>query len=86
MYFPQIIDTSTGQSLGPNQRGELCVKGPQVMPGYKDLPEQTAQTIDRDGWLHTGKDNISVNVLLEWFYNQENPLFLQDRPWVSPWI
>ena len=61
----QVIHTTTGQSLGPNQRGELCVKGPQVMMGYKDLPEQTAQTIDKDGWLHTGKRNINGNTLMK---------------------
>ena len=53
MYFSQIVDTSTGKSFGPNQKGELCIKGPQVMLGYKDLPTQTAETIDKDGWLHT---------------------------------
>ena len=34
--------------------GELCVKGPQVMRGYWQRPEETAQSIDADGWLHTG--------------------------------
>ena len=61
----QVIHTTTGQSLGPHQRGELCVKGPQVMMGYKDLPEQTAQAIDKDGWLHTGKRNINGNTLMK---------------------
>ncbi|RYG13748.1 MAG: long-chain-fatty-acid--CoA ligase, partial [Burkholderiales bacterium] len=34
--------------------GELCVKGPQVMKGYWQRPEETANSIDPDGWLHTG--------------------------------
>jgi long-chain acyl-CoA synthetase len=34
--------------------GELCVKGPQVMVGYWQRPDETAKVIDADGWLHTG--------------------------------
>src|SRR5207342_3316203 len=39
---------------GPDAVGELCVKGPQVMAGYWQRPEETAKVIDADGWLHTG--------------------------------
>ncbi|MFP3571455.1 AMP-binding protein, partial [Paraburkholderia sp. SIMBA_030] len=34
--------------------GELCVKGPQVMLGYWNRPDETAQVLDADGWLATG--------------------------------
>lgn len=50
----KIIDLETGAPLGPNERGEVCVRGPQVMTGYLNNPEATAQTIDSEGWLHTG--------------------------------
>jgi len=50
----EIIDLETGESLGPNQKGEVCVRGPQIMVGYLNNPDATAQTIDADGWLHTG--------------------------------
>lgn len=50
----KIVDLETGASSGPNERGEVCVRGPQVMKGYLNRPEATALTIDADGWLHTG--------------------------------
>ena len=42
-----------GQELPPGQRGELVVKGPTLMKGYWNLPEETAKTI-KDGWFYTG--------------------------------
>jgi 4-coumarate--CoA ligase len=49
-----IVDPATGESLGLDQDGEVWVRGPQVMKGYLNNEVATANTIDADGWLHTG--------------------------------
>ena len=50
----RIVDPATGEDQDVGGTGELWVSGPQVMKGYLNNPEATAQTIDADGWLHTG--------------------------------
>lgn len=50
----KIIDPETGNELGAGQKGELLVRGPQVMKGYWEDEEKTAQAIDKDGFFHTG--------------------------------
>jgi len=50
----RIVDTSNGADLGVGERGEVWVRGPQVMKGYLNNPEATRATITPDGWLRTG--------------------------------
>lgn len=49
----KIISLETGEEVAINEIGELIVKGPQVMKGYWNRPEET-ETVLKDGWLHTG--------------------------------
>jgi acyl-CoA synthetase (AMP-forming)/AMP-acid ligase II len=50
----RLIDPATGEDAAEGASGELWIRGPQVMKGYLNNPEATADTIDADGWLHTG--------------------------------
>lgn len=50
----KVVDVATGtQELPPGEVGELIIRGPQVMKGYWNMPEETAVAL-RDGWLYTG--------------------------------
>lgn len=50
----RIADIHTGETLPNGQRGEICVRGYLNMQGYYKQPDLTAETIDKDGWVHTG--------------------------------
>jgi acyl-CoA synthetase (AMP-forming)/AMP-acid ligase II len=65
-----LVDPGTNEELGPNQEGELWVRGPQVMKGYLNNLEATARTIDSDGWLHTGDIGYA---------DQDGHFFIVDR-------
>ena len=48
------IQDDDGNHLGVEEAGELCVRGPQVMQGYWNRPEETKNALSEDGWLRTG--------------------------------
>jgi acyl-CoA synthetase (AMP-forming)/AMP-acid ligase II len=50
----RIVAPETGRDVGPDEPGEVWIRGPQVMKGYLNNPEATAATMDSDGWLRTG--------------------------------
>jgi fatty-acyl-CoA synthase len=49
----KIVDPETGEDKAPGERGEIIARGPNMLAGYYNAPEKTAETI-REGWLHTG--------------------------------
>jgi fatty-acyl-CoA synthase len=50
----RVVDPETGAECPPEVQGEICCRGYNVMKGYYNNPEATANAIDRDGWLHSG--------------------------------
>jgi fatty-acyl-CoA synthase len=50
----KVVDPVTDATLGLNEPGELCTKGYSVMLGYWNDPHKTADSIDADGWMHSG--------------------------------
>jgi 4-coumarate--CoA ligase len=65
----KVLDTS-GNSLPPNQSGELVIQGPQVMMGYMDNPDQTRECLSDQGWLRTG--DIA-------YYDNDGYFYITDR-------
>ncbi|XP_075232458.1 uncharacterized protein LOC142330877 [Lycorma delicatula] len=65
----KVIDDN-GKSVGFDKTGEICVYGPQVMKEYLNKPEATAETVDKDGWLHTGDVG---------YYDKDGLFYIMDR-------
>ncbi len=56
----KVVSPETGEIVPIGESGELCCRGYLVMGGYFEMPDKTAETIDADGWLHTG-DLVSLD-------------------------
>lgn len=65
----KVIDEN-GNTLGPNQKGELCFKGSLMMMGYIGDEASTKATIDEQGWLHTGDIG---------YFDEDLQFFIVDR-------
>ncbi|RXG52957.1 4-coumarate--CoA ligase-like 6, partial [Armadillidium vulgare] len=65
----KIICTETGETLGPNQPGEMCLKSPMIMKGYFNNQEATSNTL-KNGWFLTGDIG---------YYDEEEFFYVTDR-------
>lgn len=66
----KIVDTTTGKEVGVGEVGELWIRGPQVMKGYWNNEKATKDTLDSDGFLHTGDIG---------YIDERGHLFIVDR-------
>jgi acyl-CoA synthetase (AMP-forming)/AMP-acid ligase II len=66
----RVVSIETGTDLDRHERGEVWVRGPQVMKGYLNRPDATAATITPDGWLKTGDIG---------YYDEDGYFYIVDR-------
>ncbi len=50
----KLVDPDSGEPVPLGEPGEICVRGPMVMEGYHNKPEETEKAIDKEGYMHTG--------------------------------
>ena len=66
----RIVDNDTGRECEVGEVGEILISGPQVMKGYWKMPEETAKSIDADGWFRSGDAG---------FLDADGYLYIHDR-------
>lgn len=66
----RLVDPESGKDVTPGEPGEIWVRGPNVMKGYRNNVKATKETIDSEGWLHTG--DIAI-------VDKEENFFIVDR-------
>lgn len=66
----KLVEPGTNREVAVGEPGEICVKGPQVMVGYYNRPEETKKAIDEDGYMHTG--DVAI-------FDEEGYLRIVDR-------
>jgi len=84
-YFIDVkVVDDDGKPLGPNQPGEMLLKGPSMCSGYFNDPEATARVVDEDGWFHSG-DIVQYDP--EWYFtvvDRKKDMFISGGENVYP--
>lgn len=78
----KIMD-DTGKILPAGEKGEIVIRGPQVMKGYWNKPEETAQSLV-DGWLHTGDVGYVDEDGYFWITDRKKDLIIKGGENISP--
>lgn len=68
--YAKVVSLTTNEPLGPQVSGELYIQGPQVMVGYLKNEKATQETLDSEGWLHTG--DVA-------YYDEDGYFYIVDR-------